>query len=121
MTSSATIEWKPGPQVGSMTNEKVATPCAFVVTDELPLISMGSWRSWVRTTRVEGAKCLSVKYTGLPTEAGLGDSVRVGNPPDVVLSWCGWLKATLISIPSTIRASSAKMARTIKTMRKREE
>src|SRR6266487_3281423 len=81
LTSSATIKWKPGPQVESIPSEKVALPCASVVIDELPLIEIGSWISWVNATRVEGEKCLSVTCTVLPGEAALEESVKVGNPP----------------------------------------
>src|SRR6266516_8007533 len=81
LTSSATIKWKPGPQVESIPSEKVALPCASVVIDELPLIEIGSWISWVNATRVEGEKCLSVTCTVLPGEAALEESARVGNTP----------------------------------------
>ena len=43
-----------------MTNGKEALPRASVVIDELPLITIGSWISWVRTTRVEDEKLFSV-------------------------------------------------------------
>src|SRR5207245_1166025 len=47
VTSSATIRWKPGLQSVSITKGMVAVPLASVVMEELPLIGIDSWISWV--------------------------------------------------------------------------
>src|SRR5437763_14537172 len=75
LTSSATIKWRPGPQVVSMTNGKIALPWASVLIDELPLIRISAWISWVRTTCVEGEKWFTVTFTVLPGEAALAEII----------------------------------------------